>query len=466
MAKKIMFVGYMAFLLIFFVSGRANAGYEITPEARLAFNNVANGTPPFPVYQVADGAIRVDGLASVEEWSEIIPRIYMNGDWMWNPNYANGTYLWKDSRDFMAVMRMVHDNLNLYVSIVFFDDVHVIGTPSFNVPEAWIQNDCAEFSFIPVLGTTGVNVMPPIMASQITRIIRRFISAPGLIGTRDGVKYPINENGTGGPWAAAEPEGSHNLGGVQVAAAPVPARSQYLPILHDCRGSWMMEIKIPFWGLFNTDQVPAAGFTGNRFKFNLTMFDDDTVVKSPSLLTTAHLFRNTAWWDLRPQPLNKTTAGFFTDSSFAAYFAYAPVFELAGPMYGDPVTRIEPDMDNLYTGNYQEYEDFWFRFTVGLEQAGLSALPGGNNLNISPNPVRSSAQINFALPAASPARLQVFDLGGRMVRDLGLKGYAAGINRIVWDGRDSRGAEAVSGTYIIRLNAGQQIFNRPVTIVK
>jgi hypothetical protein len=67
------------------------------------------------------------------------------------------------------------------------------------------------------------------------------------------------------------------------------------------------------------------------------------------------------------------------------------------------------------------------------------------------NPVRGTADFAFSL--ASPARveLQVFDLRGRLVRDVAVRELDAGEHRILFDGRDDRGQRLARGTYLARL---------------
>jgi hypothetical protein len=68
-----------------------------------------------------------------------------------------------------------------------------------------------------------------------------------------------------------------------------------------------------------------------------------------------------------------------------------------------------------------------------------------------PNPFRESARIAFQLEEASPVRIAVFDVGGRLVRDLGRDAYAAGRHEIPWDGLDSGGRPVRSGMYFFRV---------------
>ena len=70
-----------------------------------------------------------------------------------------------------------------------------------------------------------------------------------------------------------------------------------------------------------------------------------------------------------------------------------------------------------------------------------------------PNPFNPVTEIRCDLPVAGPVALEVYDLGGRVVRRLVDGGRAAGTFTVTWDGRDDRGRQAPSGVYFARLSA-------------
>jgi hypothetical protein len=71
----------------------------------------------------------------------------------------------------------------------------------------------------------------------------------------------------------------------------------------------------------------------------------------------------------------------------------------------------------------------------------------------SPNPFNPSTTIEFELTRTGAARLDVFDVRGRRVRNLVQGALGAGTHSVVWDGRDARGDRAGSGIYFYRLDA-------------
>ena len=84
-----------------------------------------------------------------------------------------------------------------------------------------------------------------------------------------------------------------------------------------------------------------------------------------------------------------------------------------------------------------------------------------------PNPFNPSTRIRVDIPAATRGRLAVFDVRGRMVREVYAGAFGAGSHDLVWDGVRGDGAPAASGLYFYRLEvAGQQAQTRSMVLLK
>jgi hypothetical protein len=84
-----------------------------------------------------------------------------------------------------------------------------------------------------------------------------------------------------------------------------------------------------------------------------------------------------------------------------------------------------------------------------------------------PNPVRRGTRVAlaFSLPAAGPASLVLYDVAGRLVRELVSGPQPAGAQRLAWDGRDGEGRAVPAGVYFARLeHAGGSVTRRLVTL--
>jgi len=83
-----------------------------------------------------------------------------------------------------------------------------------------------------------------------------------------------------------------------------------------------------------------------------------------------------------------------------------------------------------------------------------------------PNPFNPSTTLRFGLPEAGHVTLAVYDVNGRLVRNLAASRLEAGQHEVVWDGRDSNGREVASGVYMARLTAPQGVLTRRMVLVR
>ena len=83
-----------------------------------------------------------------------------------------------------------------------------------------------------------------------------------------------------------------------------------------------------------------------------------------------------------------------------------------------------------------------------------------------PNPARGGADLSYTLPAAGPASLALYDLGGRQVRVLASGDAAPGGHRVHWDGTGADGARVRAGLYFARLSYGGHTLVRRLTVIE
>lgn len=84
-----------------------------------------------------------------------------------------------------------------------------------------------------------------------------------------------------------------------------------------------------------------------------------------------------------------------------------------------------------------------------------------------PNPFNPSTKIPFTLQNSGVVSLSVYDVLGREVARL-IEGrrFTAGSHYQAWDGTGESGQKVSSGTYLIRLEAGNQVQTQTMTIIK
>lgn len=91
---------------------------------------------------------------------------------------------------------------------------------------------------------------------------------------------------------------------------------------------------------------------------------------------------------------------------------------------------------------------------VSSDDRPLSPIIGMKLEQNYPNPFNRNTSIRFALSASSPVKLNVYDITGRLVRNIADGVHESGSYSIVWDGRDNNGRRMGNGVYFYRLDAG------------
>ena len=78
-----------------------------------------------------------------------------------------------------------------------------------------------------------------------------------------------------------------------------------------------------------------------------------------------------------------------------------------------------------------------------------------------PNPFRGSTTVVFGLPRAADVTLRIYDIAGRVVRELvpGRR-FEPGVHQVRWDGRSDDGAALRAGVYFYQLVAGSDRVTR------
>jgi len=84
-------------------------------------------------------------------------------------------------------------------------------------------------------------------------------------------------------------------------------------------------------------------------------------------------------------------------------------------------------------------------------------------LNASPNPFRAATIFRYRGPEGESARLELFDVRGRRVRQLHA-GSVSGLQSWEWDGRDERGSLVADGVYLAKFSSAGE--TRTAKVVK
>jgi len=133
-----------------------------------------------------------------------------------------------------------------------------------------------------------------------------------------------------------------------------------------------------------------------------------------------------------------------------------PVAELGLLNEGDYMLRV--NASSIYEGGDSAQASAPFAWNgSGGAVGNVVSLEGAN-----PNPFRGATSIRFAIPAsgARSYSLDVYDVTGRLVRNLGAGAIDGGAHSVSWDGRDSAGRSVAAGVYLTRLNVEGEIETR------
>lgn len=83
-----------------------------------------------------------------------------------------------------------------------------------------------------------------------------------------------------------------------------------------------------------------------------------------------------------------------------------------------------------------------------------------------PNPFNPTTTISFYLSQASPVRVSIYDVNGRLVATVLDEVLPPGNHEAQWQGLNNRREPAASGVYFYRLAAGRERLTRKMTLVK
>lgn len=87
-------------------------------------------------------------------------------------------------------------------------------------------------------------------------------------------------------------------------------------------------------------------------------------------------------------------------------------------------------------------------------------------LTVEPNPVNQFAKVKYAIPVDSHVKVAVYDVQGRMVRNLVDQFQKAGSYEVNWNGLDGFGMSVSSGVYFVRLESVRGVKIERITLVK
>ena len=103
---------------------------------------------------------------------------------------------------------------------------------------------------------------------------------------------------------------------------------------------------------------------------------------------------------------------------------------------------------------------------TGIAEKGTTVPSNLQLLQNYPNPFNPVTMIEYKVSTASSVTLDVYNTIGHKVRSLVNANQTAGDYRVTWNGQDDAGNQLPSGIYFYRLQAGQQVEMKKMTMMK
>ncbi len=155
-------------------------------------------------------------------------------------------------------------------------------------------------------------------------------------------------------------------------------------------------------------------------------------------------------------------------NQISGYFDNDSIFELTD--YDDPLLNGKIAL-SCYADPVAGWHEVWFDSFAIIPvdmPVGAPELPAAELMvKAYPNPFNPRTTIEFSLPRSAETYLRIYDVSGRLVRDL-LNGQVMDANRhrVIWDGLDGSAQRTASGTYFYRLQSGAESRVGKLTLIK
>ncbi len=233
---------------------------------------------------------------------------------------------------------------------------------------------------------------------------------------------------------------------------------------------------------------PATAHTGtNVLGYNLAG-DYTSNMSATHLVTTAidcsdiqatslHFWR---WLNVEQPQYDHASIGVSTDN-----VSFTTIWENGGEITDSAWTEVSYDISAIADGQPNVY----IRWTMGstdsswefsgwniddVEIWGLSsAVSAAGDLPVYelgvgnyPNPFNPQTKVSFVLERAGHANVRVYDVQGRLVKELVAGDLPAGPGSVIWDGTDTAGQHASSGVYFVQVVSGSKTADHKMVLLK
>jgi hypothetical protein len=149
------------------------------------------------------------------------------------------------------------------------------------------------------------------------------------------------------------------------------------------------------------------------------------------------------------------------------------VYEVAGTNAGgEAVLTFEPGNASNVTVTVTAKNCVPHGSSVDIEGGGTGISDGSEPARVTalhqnyPNPFNPATSVSLSLTSRERVTLAVYDVSGRRVAVLVDSEIESGVSSFRWDGRDASGRDVSSGTYFVRMNVGNELFEKKMTLLR
>ena len=337
------------------------------------------------------------------------------------------------------------------------------GTASPDPSPIW--NPVTNSSLDTSMSITGITGTP-----TITTMVQFAPPAAGIPNA--GLSFTLNSST--GNLAGATVTFTHNLGFVpdQIAYRVVPGEFQVFTDPND--GSWTATTY--------TVTIPANKAAGD-FEIVFPSQDNQTLpveLSSFAATLTADMFVKIAWMTqsetnhLGYNVLRSENGDLST--SVAINGGLITAGDELGSQTSYSYIDAEVDQDAVYYywlqsidlgGTSVFYGPLMVQVNGNPEEPGTPEIPIVTELlDAYPNPFNPSTTLRFAIKEAGNVRLDIFNARGQKVRSFENSYSVPGYYKVVWDGKDTDGAQVSSGIYMYRMTSGRYISTKKIVLTK
>ncbi len=123
-----------------------------------------------------------------------------------------------------------------------------------------------------------------------------------------------------------------------------------------------------------------------------------------------------------------------------------------------------------YADNDNDYDYLTVKYTEEgaiVEKIRMPAAAKGFEVySPYPNPFKSQIQIKYSLVKHGCIKIDVYDINGRLVRNLLNQNLQDGVRIAVWNGKDENGKQLPSGVYFVRLKTPNKSITKKIIKLK